>query len=445
MSVEEAAGTGSEGAEEDSSLTSLDYDFSLAADFDHQAWPILLVESDPALRRQFKSDFGRHFTVHGVASGEEARKWFKEREYAVVVANLDLDDVPGDNLLAELAEQRSGSLRVVLSDESDQHRLLRAVNQARTYAFITSPWVVAEMTMTLRRAVERYALDQHNRGLLKKLKEERRGLAAQVEEQTRALREANERLRALAVSDGLTGIYNHRYFQERLKHEIGVARRYDKPMSLMLLDLDHFKAYNDTLGHPQGDLLIREVASLLTSTVREVDLVARYGGDEFAIAMPRAEKGSAVILAERIRKVVSGGAFELVKTIPGGRITVSIGVATFPDDGASADEVLASADRALYRAKKAGRDRVDLAQGFEVGAGTADRDADFHLLVEEDGMTHNLTPRPGVLKTLQHLLSDSDAMREILEDGDTMEHPASVPDLGPGGPHQLMADILDED
>jgi diguanylate cyclase (GGDEF)-like protein len=215
-------------------------------------------------------------------------------------------------------------------------------------------------------------------------------------------------------------------------------------MSLMLLDLDHFKTYNDTLGHPQGDLLIREVASLLTSTVREVDLVARYGGDEFAVAMPRADKGSALVLAERIRKVVAGGAFEHGASIPGGRVTVSIGVSTFPDDGSDAAEVLASADRALYRAKRAGRDRVDLAQGFEQGAGTADRDADFHLLVEEDGMVHNLTPRPGALKTLESLLSLSDPMMEVLEDGDTMEHPASVPNLGPT-PHQLKADVLGED
>lgn len=444
MSPEEAAGPRSDGAEEEFALTSLDYDFSLASDFNHQAWPVLLIEPDPALRQQFKTDFGRHFTIHDVATGGEARKWFGERDYAVVLANLDLQDGPGESLLAAFAEQKPNSLRVILSEQRDQKRLLRAVNQARTYAFITRPWMVAEMTMTLRRAVERYALDQHNRQLLSKLKEERRERAAQLAEQTRALREDNERLTTLAVSDGLTGIFNHRYFQERLKHEIGVARRYGHPMSLMLLDLDHFKAYNDTLGHPQGDLLIREVASLLTSTVREVDLVARYGGDEFAVCMPRADKGSAVILAERIRKVVAGGAFEQGESFPEGRITISIGVATFPDDGADSVEVLSSADRALYRAKKSGRDRVDLAQGFEQGAGTADRDADFHLLVEEDGMTHNLTPMPGELKTLALLLSGSDPMKEFLEDGDTVEHPAAVPNLGPN-PHQLKADVLGED
>jgi hypothetical protein len=173
-------------------------------------------------------------------------------------------------------------------------------------------------------------------------------------------------------------------------------------------------------------------------------LVARYGGDEFAVAMPRADKGSAVILAERLRKVVAGGAFEHGESFPEGRVTTSIGVATFPEDGRDATEVLSSADRALYRAKRAGRDRVELAQGFEQGAGTADRDTDFHLLVEEDGMTHNLTPMPGELKTLQALLSDSDPMKEILEDGDTLEHAASIPNLGPS-PHRLNADILEED
>jgi len=444
MGAEEVTEGPSAPADDDSVLTSLDYEFSLEVGFDHRAWPILLIEPDAAVRQRFKEQFGRNFTIHDVPNTEKARKWFSEREYAIVIVDLDLGDEIGDGLLADFAEERPDSLRVILSDQSDQNRLLRAVNHARTYAYITRPWIVAEMTMTLRRAVERYALDQHNRTLLSKLKTERRDLAVQVEEQTRALREANERLRTLAISDGLTGIFNHRYFQERLKHEVSVARRYGHTMSLMLLDLDHFKTYNDTLGHPQGDLLIREVASLLASTVRQVDLVARYGGDEFAIAMPRADKGSALILAERIRKVIAGGAFEHQSALPKGHVTVSIGVASFPDDGSNATEVLSSADRALYRAKRAGRDRVELAHGFEEGVGTVDRDADFHLLVEEDGLVHELTPRPGELQTLQALLSGSDPMKEILEDGETMEHPAAVPNLGPS-PHQLAADILDED
>ena len=418
-------------------------EFSVDRDFDHRSWPILLVEDNPDERRRFKNQFGLTFTVHPV-SGDEAKRWFTERKYAVVIASNSLKNRSGASLLAELASIKPYPIRLLLSDEESQQSQLQAINHARAYGYLTRPWRAAELNMMLRRAVERYALDENNRRLVSKLKEERLQLAARVEEQTRALRDANKLLRSLAISDGLTGLFNHRYFQERLKQEVGASKRYSHSTSLMLLDLDHFKTYNDTLGHPQGDLLLREVATLLRSTAREVDLVARYGGDEFAIAMPRTSKGSAVVLAERIRAVIAGGAFEDISSMPEGRVTVSIGVATFPEDGSDNNELLQSADDALYHSKKSGRDRVSLAEGFKQGTAAADREGDFHLLVDEDGATQNLTPRPIELKTLETLLGQIQDFSEILEDGDTVEHPSSVPNLGPK-PQQLTADIVGEE
>lgn len=425
-------------------LETVEMEFSVELDFDHRAYPLLLIEDDAEVRRRFKDDFGSTLTIHEVGSEEEARSWLDRQDYAAVIADLELADGSGARLLGELAELKPFTLRIILTEQRDQESLLRAINQARAYAYVTRPWVVAELTMTLRRAVERYALDAQNRSLLAELRKERGELADLVEERTGALREANERLHKLAVSDGLTGLFNHRYFQERLRHEVGVAKRYGSPLSLMLLDVDHFKTYNDTLGHPQGDILIREISGLITGTVREVDLVARYGGDEFVVAMPQAEKGSAVILAERIRRVIAGGHFEHVESLPEGQVTVSIGVATFPQDGDGPIELLTSADQALYRAKRNGRDQVELADGFDAATEPADRDSDFQLIVAEDGRTHDLTPRPGELKTLQGLLNASDPMDEILEDGETMEHPASVPNLAPD-PRRLTADVIPED
>jgi len=413
-------------------------------DFEHRTWPVLLFEPDPVRSQRFKNRVGGAFTIHETNRMEQAEQWIAEREYAVVIAPLNPEQSSGGQLLARLAKHKPHIMRIVLSEDSSKETLLRAMNQAQAYAFVTSPWRTGELTLTLRRAIERYVLDANNRRLVTKLREERSQLAQRVERQTRALRDANHELRRLATSDGLTGVYNHRYFQDRLRQEVKAAKRYGQPTSLLLIDVDHFKTYNDTLGHPQGDTLLREVSSLLLGMVREVDLVARYGGDEFAIAMPQAEKGSATILAERLRKHLASAPFVEAATLPEHTLTISIGVACFPEDGATASELISSADRALYRAKRGGRNQVSVADGYEEGAGTTDRDADLHLLVEEDGFTRDLTPRPMALSTIESLLAESDFLDEVLEDGDTMEHPASVPNLAP--PTELLrADIIDEE
>ena len=413
-------------------------------DFDHRTWPVLLFEPDPVRSQRFKNRVGGAFTIHETNRMERAEQWIDEREYAVVIAPLSAEQSLGGQLLSRLAKTKPHIMRIVLSEDSSKETLLRAMNQAQAYAFVTSPWRTGELTLTLRRAIERYVLDANNRRLVTKLREERSQLAQRVERQTRALRDANHELRRLATSDGLTGLYNHRYFQDRLRQEVKAAKRYGKPTSLLLIDVDHFKTYNDTLGHPQGDTLLREVSSLLLGMVREVDLVARYGGDEFAIAMPQAEKGSATILAERLRKHLASAPFVEAATLPEQTLTISIGVACFPEDGATASELISSADRALYRAKRGGRNQVSVADGYEEGAGTTDRDADLHLLVEEDGFTRDLTPRPMALSTIESLLAESDFLDEVLEDGDTMEHPASAPNLAPPT-NLLRAEIIDEE
>ena len=212
-------------------------EFSVDQNFDHRAFPILLVEPNEDTRRRFKEDFGGTLTIQEVTSPGEARTWLAEQEYAVVIADLDLGEGAGAELLSEIAEAQPHILRIILTERRDQDSLLRAINQARAYAYITCPWDVAELSMTLRRAVERFALDSQNRQLVAELRRDRTELASLVSEQTEALLKANERLTKLAISDGLTGLYNHRYFQERLKYEIRVAKRYSAPLSLMLLEV----------------------------------------------------------------------------------------------------------------------------------------------------------------------------------------------------------------
>lgn len=168
-----------------------------------------------------------------------------------------------------------------------------------------------------------------------------------------------ERLEQLSTTDGLTGLTNHRHFQTRLQAETERARRSNLALSLLMVDVDHFKRFNDRYGHPSGDTALREVARVLSDGRRINDLVCRYGGEEFAIVLPDTDGDAAEGLAERIRVRFTGQAESATKHLHG--LTVSIGVASAPEDGSTAQDLLQSADVALYRAKRRGRNRVQRA------------------------------------------------------------------------------------
>ncbi|HWX24534.1 MAG TPA: GGDEF domain-containing protein [Vicinamibacteria bacterium] len=157
--------------------------------------------------------------------------------------------------------------------------------------------------------------------------------------------------------DGLTGVYNKRYFQKRIADEVQRADA-GAPLSLLLLDIDYFKHYNDTNGHLEGDDVLRKVGQLLKGSGREDDIVARYGGEEFVVLYPGTGKEDAVRLAEELREAVAAYAFPHGALQPSGALTISGGVSTVPDDAQSGLELVRSADQALYDAKAAGRNRI---------------------------------------------------------------------------------------
>ncbi len=160
----------------------------------------------------------------------------------------------------------------------------------------------------------------------------------------------------MASTDGLTGLNNHRTFQERLQQEIERARRFDTPLSLLMIDIDRFKKFNDTYGHTQGDEVLKIIAGILKDNVRSIDFVARYGGEEFAVILPQVDLEGALVVAERIRR--SAENYELVFNGHKERVTLSIGVATYPDDASNREELIDHADKALYLAKRTGRNRL---------------------------------------------------------------------------------------
>lgn len=160
--------------------------------------------------------------------------------------------------------------------------------------------------------------------------------------------------------DELTGLYNYRFFMRQLSLEMDRVRRHNRTFSLLMVDLDHFKQYNDAHGHQKGSELLQKVAQFLKQSCRAEDLIARYGGEEFAIISPDAETGTALFVAERLRQAVEGSQFEQAHTQPGGRLTISVGVAIAPIHAKTADDLIQRADEALYRAKRGGRNQSRL-------------------------------------------------------------------------------------
>lgn len=162
----------------------------------------------------------------------------------------------------------------------------------------------------------------------------------------------------ISLTDPLTGLFNRRYFENNLKSEVARARRFNHPLSLVMLDVDHFKNYNDKLGHSTGDMLLRDLASVMTKTVRSSDIIARYGGEEFCVVLPEISKDGAITFSERLRDIIFTYPFSKREIQPTGRVTVSLGVATYPSDTQQIQELVEKADDALYQAKNSGRNQV---------------------------------------------------------------------------------------
>jgi len=182
--------------------------------------------------------------------------------------------------------------------------------------------------------------------------EDQRLLEALAQQAAMAVEHA--RLYELAITDGLTKLFIHRYFQARLEEEIVRAKRYHTACSLILFDIDHFKKFNDTYGHQQGDIVLIEVAKLMKLTVRDtVDIPARYGGEEFVIILPETDAKGALLVAERLRKTIE--AYDFPGQEQALKVTVSLGVSTFPDHASTKSVLVKKADLALYECKNRGR------------------------------------------------------------------------------------------
>ncbi|MCP3140416.1 GGDEF domain-containing response regulator [Pyxidicoccus xibeiensis] len=292
---------------------------------------LLVDDSQSTLPRLARALGPEDFALRLTGYGPEVPRL--AREVALVVL-CPGQDPAGMLALLERLMPNDGTVGppvVVLAPAEPRNTWLEALRLGAEV--IIDPWEGDELVGRVRRS-----LAQHHR---------LQSLSTQVGE-----------LQRLSATDGLTGVHNHRHFQERLREEFRRAQRYDDALSLILLDLDHFKDVNDRYGHAAGDGVLREVAGALQRGVRETDLVARYGGEEFAVLLPRTHLTGALTVAERVRR-------ELRALRLGGdgtlHVTASLGVSSFPHRTVlSPEQLLLTADEALYQAKHEGRDRICL-------------------------------------------------------------------------------------
>lgn len=289
---------------------------------------VLLIDDDRLQHRvteaQFKKFLSADYELHAASSYDEGLGKLLSGDFSVCLLDFQLGERNGLQLLREAVSLGCRVPIIFLTADTSERVDIEAMN-----AGALDYLVKEEITpRTIERSL-RYALK---------------------------LGETMEALRQLATRDQLTGLLNRREFDRILREEQERAQRFGHPLALVLVDIDHFKAVNDTHGHPAGDEVLREFAARLGKQVRVVDRVARLGGEEFAVVLMESDDAAATHVAEKIRQAVEMSPITVGELSL--KVTISAGVALLPRDAASGEALVAAADRALYAAKKSGRNRV---------------------------------------------------------------------------------------
>lgn len=284
---------------------------------------ILVVDDDESIRTflgTLLNDAGYEVTAceNGLVGLEEVKK---NKDYAVIITDLQMPVMSGSELVENLHQMPDIVPTIIVITAYPSVESAVSVMKEGVYDYISKPFNINELRLTVGRAVE-----HHN-------------LVAQ-----------RQFYKELSFLDGLTNIYNRRYFDETMHKEIERSKRYKTKFSLLMMDLDDFKKFNDSYGHIAGDKLLVEFSNIVVSTIRKIDFVFRYGGEEFAVFLPETEIEEITPMLDRILEKVRSKL----------SITVSIGVAEFnpeKDMEKSAEDIIADADKALYEAKKTGKDK----------------------------------------------------------------------------------------
>ena len=272
------------------------------------------------------------FNIDIAYTGEEGLRKIQGNSYDVVLLDVMMPGMSGFEVCKEIRKiKESTQLPVILlTAKGEKDDIIEGIN-AGANDYITKPFESEILIAKINALVK-----------LKELQDE--------------LEKKNKLLENLAITDGLTGVYNYRFFYQKLKEEFERAKRYETPLACIMMDLDFFKNINDKYGHMVGDTVLIELATKITENIRKNDVFARYGGEEFVLLLPHTSENGAYNEAERIRKAVENFHFSHVED---GEVKISLGISNYPADYINTpDDLLKCADTALYKAKKSGRNRT---------------------------------------------------------------------------------------
>ncbi len=282
--------------------------------------PLLLcIDDDQHILDALHRDLRMHFDVLQATNFIEVQAAFSQN-ITMVICDYNLPQTNGLEILQWVKEKHPSALRILLTGEVGLSDIALAMETSLIHKFILKPWAPDLLRLHMLEAVS-------------------------------TLRLLNERdkFKVLSITDPVTDLTNHRFFQEKLRLEIQKAKQTKTSLSLIMIDVDHFKILNDQFGHPQGDQILSLIAQKLSSEMKPNYSLSRYGGEEFAVVMPKTPSPFAFAFAEVLRKSIHH-----IPSLPF-RLSISLGVASFPEHGLDADELLAVADQALYIAKRQGR------------------------------------------------------------------------------------------
>jgi diguanylate cyclase (GGDEF)-like protein len=311
---------------------------------------ILIVDDDVMmLARLSKQLTAAGHKVAACKDGDGALKYALEHKPDLIITNWHMKPMDGIQLSKTLHSSAWGSsiYIIMLTSTEEESALIEAFN-AGIDDYVTTP-------ISLKVLLARIRAGQRIISLQQEVEKERKDLQRYIAE----LAVANRRLELMANTDVLTGLSNRRYSLNRLEQEWASAQRNKRPLSVLMLDLDHFKSVNDTFGHDAGDLVLIQAAKVIKKTCRATDIPCRLGGEEFLVILPSSDDKEALFLAERIRKMIEANQADVPLTKP---MTVSIGVATSKDGKPSGKELITLADKALYDVKREQRNAVKLAK-----------------------------------------------------------------------------------
>lgn len=309
---------------------------------------ILVADDELAIRSlvgELLTDEGHVVTL--AEDGEDALEKFKKEWHEIVFSDIRMPKMTGIQLLGEIKKMTELTQFIIMTSHASVDNSIAALKKG-AFDYILKPFDDLEVVVdAAKRAIANLSAIREQQYLLNTLSRQNQELGT-----------LNKKFRELAIRDGLTGLFNHRHGEDRLADEVDRARKFNRNLSLLFIDLDNFKFFNDKHGHLAGDEVLHSLGKLMSGATRDSDTLARWGGEEFIIIAPETNEQQACQLAETIRKLVAAYAFPHADQQPLGHVSLSIGVATMSDGIANAEQLLKLADKAVYRAKESGRDRT---------------------------------------------------------------------------------------